>query len=164
VVNSVGRAARESILDRLVDDEVRGTADRDPTLGESVARIKASLLRDLEWLLNTRRTIEPAPASCPEVRRSVYSFGLPDVTSLSADAEGTRQLLVREIEECIRIFEPRLTQVSVVAVDTADGERRQLRFVIDGLLRMEPNPVRVLFDTVLELSSGKIVVDGESDA
>jgi type VI secretion system protein ImpF len=164
VAGETDRTVRESIIDRLIDHDVHTGADPSATWGDSVARTKRALLRDLDWLLNTRRTVEIPPPSCPEVLRSVYAFGLLDISSLSADAESTRQILVREIEECIRVFEPRLTQVRVSTVETEVGEQRQLRFVIEGLLRMEPNPVRVLFDTVLELSSGKIMVGEGLDA
>ena len=64
------------------------------------------------------------------------------------------------MEECIRIFEPRLTGVRVTPVEEKEGAQRRVRFVIEGLLRMEPNPERVLFDSVLDLASGKIQVVG----
>ena len=56
------------------------------------------MLRDLEWLLNTRRIVDPAPDACTEVQNSVYHFGLPDITSLSAESEAARLKLVRQVE------------------------------------------------------------------
>jgi len=59
------------------------------------------------------------------------------------------------------LFEPQLSNVRVT-VATADEEgRRELRFVIDGLLRMEPSPEQVVFDTVLEVTSATFEVRGE---
>jgi predicted component of type VI protein secretion system len=39
-----------------------------------------------------------------------------------------------------------------------------LRFQIEGLLRTEPAPARVFFDTTLELSRGEYEVAGETRA
>lgn len=157
------RTVRQTVLDRLLDDN-RGVGDAPLTWSESVERMKTSLLRDLEWLLNTRRSIERVPPNCPELRRSLFSYGLPDVSSLSSDSEVTRDLLMRDIEESIELFEPRLTQVRISPAEDGSPAQRRIRFVIEGLLRMEPNPERVLFDTVLELSSGKIFVGGDANA
>ena len=154
------RTVRPSIIDRLIDYDPQLAADPAISLSESIRRYKQSVQRDLEWLLNTRRTIVPVPAECGELARSTFSFGMPDITSLSSDSDTSRRQLQRDIEECIRIFEPRLTGVRVTSVDEQEGVHRRLRFVIEGLLRMEPNPERVFFDTVLDLSSGKIQVGG----
>lgn len=161
VADRAERTARPTVVDRLIDFEPRTAADPALSTNESVRRYKDAVLRDLEWLLNTRRSIIPVPEECAELRESVFLYGLPDVSSMSGDSDVTRRDLLHEIEECIRIFEPRLTGVRVSPVEESEGARRQVRFVIEGLLRMEPNPERVLFDTVLELSSGKIQVAGE---
>ena len=158
------RTVRQSILDRLVDLEPRVPADPPQPFSESVRQLKAHVLRDLEWLLNTRRIAEPAPDRFPEVQRSVYHFGLPDTTSLSGDDPTVRSLLQQQIEECLRLFEPRLSNVEVSIVASTEATRRQLRFVVDGLLRMDPNPERITFDTVLDVSSGAFSVGGATNA
>jgi len=72
---------------------------------------------------------------------------------------------VRQVEEAIELFEPRLTNVRVVTMESpARAERRQIRFHIEALLKLDPDPERVEFDTVVETSSGKILVTGESHA
>jgi type VI secretion system protein ImpF len=156
--------AQQSLIDRLVDDDPRAAADRVPGWAESVAALKTSVLRDLAWLLNTRQTPECAPAQAyPELHASLYHYGLPDTTSLSADADESRKMLVERIEQCIRLFEPRLANVRVVLREDVEGGRHRIPFVIEALLRMEPNPERVEFDTVLEVTSGEFRVAG-SDA
>ena len=119
-----------------------------------------ALLRDLEWLLNTRRVADAAPDRYPEVQRSVYHFGLPDITSLSGDSEAVRRRLLRQVEDTIETFEPRLEDVRVSPVESDDENRRRIRFVIEGVLRMEPNPEHVVFDTVLETTSGEFAIGG----
>jgi len=59
------------------------------------------------------------------------------------------------------LFEPRLSGVRVSIATTDEEGRRELRFVIDGLLRMEPSPEQVVFDTVLEVTSATFEVRGE---
>ena len=157
------RTVRLSVIDRLIDSEPGLAGDPTTTWDESVRQLKMALLRDVEWLLNTRRIPEPAPDHYPEVQRSVYHFGIPDVSSLSSDSDASRQKLQQHIEESIRIFEPRLTRVRVVP--TQEGmEGREIRFVIEALLRMDPNPERVIFDTVLETASGEFRVNGSDNA
>lgn len=159
-----GRTVRQSVLDRLIDlDPLVG--DAAPAGWEaSVRALQAAVLRDVEDLLNTRRIAEPAPDRYPETQRSVYHFGLPDVSSLSGDSEVVRRKLLRQVEECIQLFEPRLTAVRVSPVEVSDDGPRQIRYVIEALLRMEPNPERVAFDTVLEIASGTFRVSGASHA
>ncbi|HUF68954.1 MAG TPA: type VI secretion system baseplate subunit TssE [Longimicrobiales bacterium] len=151
---------RLSVLDRLAS----GT-DGAASLSESVSAMRNAVRRDLDRLLNTRRIAEPATDEFPEVQKSLYHYGLPDITSLSGDSNTARRRLVRQVEEAIELFEPRLTNVRVSGMDTpARADRRQIRFHIEALLRLDPDPERVAFDTVLETASGKISVTGEGDA
>jgi type VI secretion system protein ImpF len=71
-----------------------------------------------------------------------------------------RQRLLRFIEQTIEIFEPRLAGVRVRSVDSANSGPRILRFQIEGLLKMDPAPEQILFDTVLQLNSGEYQVKG----
>jgi len=151
---------RLSVLDRLIDTEPRLAGDRPMSWSESVSRLRDSVKRDLEWLLNTRRTPEPASDDFPEVQESVYHFGIPDISSLSRDSSETPEVLRRQIEACIRVFEPRLTAVQVRTRDASDPHH-QLHFSVHALLDIEPNPERVMFDTVLEVGSGEFSVTGD---
>jgi type VI secretion system protein ImpF len=156
---------QQSILDRLMDFSPQLRADPPISWSESVRQLRASVIRDLEWLLNSRRVLQSAPAHLPELRASVYNFGLPDLSSHSADSEATRKLLARQIEESINLFEPRLTAVQVLIPEAAAGDtKHRIRFSVDALLKMEPNPERVTFDTVLEVTSGQFQVSGNGHA
>jgi type VI secretion system protein ImpF len=160
----VERTAKNSVLDRLIDDEPRIREDRPQTWAESVAALKASVLRDLEWLLNTRRIPDPAPDIYPEVQRSTYHYGMPDLQSVSSDSDAARRQVLRQVEETIELFEPRLMSVRITPSAAGTSGRREFRLTIQALLRMEPNPERVSFDTVVDVSSGKVQVKGDSDA
>jgi type VI secretion system protein ImpF len=158
------RTVRLSLLDRLVDHKPKVSADEPMTWRQSVELLKASVRHDLEWLLNTRRIPDTAPESFEELSRSLYHYGFPDITSMGRDSRETRSRLIRQVEEAVAAFEPRLAGVRVTLNESNDDGKRQLRFLIEGLLRMEPNPERVVFDTVLEISSGEYRVKGEFGA
>jgi type VI secretion system protein ImpF len=160
----IERTVQQSLLDRLIDLDPRSSVEPAMTRAQSVRQLKASLRRDLEWLLNTRRNPEPLAEQFEELRHSVYWYGLPDITSLSRDSTEQRIWLARQIEETISAFEPRLAGVRVSIRETEGEARRELRFVIEGMLRMDPNPEQVVFDTVLELSSGEYQVGGTGGA
>src|SRR5579859_7744550 len=85
----------QSVLERLIDRDLSLDADPPPTRAQSVRQLKASLRRDLEWLLNTRRTPTPAGSEFAETEKSLYNFGLPDVTALSWDSSRDRSRLAR---------------------------------------------------------------------
>jgi type VI secretion system protein ImpF len=157
----IERTVQPSLLDRLTDYEPKNSSESRVGYLESVRHFKRGLQRDLEWLLNTRRIPTPAPDELDELGRSVYHFGLPDLTSISRDSEEARDRLLRRVEDAIAIFEPRLTNVSIGVVE-AEGEqhRRELRFHVEGTLLMDPTPEQVIFDTVLHFASGQYEVEG----
>ena len=145
----------QSILDRLMDVNQGLTPER---------QLKASLRRDLEWLLNTRRIVDPPPESLVELTRSMYDYGLPDFSSYTLSSPKDRGKLLRALETAIALFEPRLVDVKVTAVDTPTAGSRVLRFQIEGLLLKDPAPEQVSFDTVLQLANGEYQVKGERSA
>jgi type VI secretion system protein ImpF len=161
---SLDRSVQQSLLDRLIDLDPKTTTEAPLSWTRSVQQLKASLRRDLESLLNTRRIPTPAPEAFEELPHSLYYFGFPDITSMGRDSKDVRVRLMRQVEETIATFEPRLAAVKVSLAETDDEGRRQLRFLIEGLLRMEPNPEQVVFDTVLEISSGEYHVKGDASA
>jgi len=150
-----------SLLDRLIDLSPDAGIDPPANRSQSVRQLKASLRRDLEWLLNTRRIPDEVPETYEELFRSLYNYGLPDVTSMGLNSPRDRQRLLRLVEQTIEIFEPRLTGVRVHAVENTSAGPRILRFQSEALLKMDPAPEQVLFGTVLQLNSGEYLVKGD---
>jgi type VI secretion system protein ImpF len=148
-----------SALDRLIDQEPERKLEPPLSRAQSVRELKAAVRRDLEWLLNTRRTIEKSPASLKELEHSLYNYGLPDVSSLYLRSPKDQANLLEAIKTAIDFFEPRLLNTKVTLEPAAD-DTRVLRFGIEGLLRMDPAPEHVFFDTVLEPMSGQYQVKG----
>jgi type VI secretion system protein ImpF len=154
----------QSVLERLIDRAPELAADPPVTRAQSVRQLKNALRRDLEWLLNTRRSPEPAGPEYVETQNSLFNFGLPDVTSLGWDSENDRGKLARMIHETVARFEPRITRLNVIPLESSAATRHVLRFQIEGWLEMDPAPERITFDTVLQLSSGQCQVKGDSNA
>lgn len=157
------RPVQQSVLDRLMDQDP-GSADEFMGRAHSVRMLKAAVRRDLEWLLNTRSVAVAPPEGLHEVKDSLYTFGLGDVTSLSADDPKARARLRSMIEQSIALFEPRLNAVQVQETERREGDARQIRFSIHAVLRMDPSPERVTFDTVLDLASGQYSIQGDYSA
>jgi type VI secretion system protein ImpF len=124
---------------------------------QSLRELRAALRRDLEWLFNTRSTIEDLPESLREVERSVYNYGVLDITSLSLHSSKDQEFMAKCLKTAINFFEPRLTAVRIT-IEPSPGVARGIHFSIEGLLRMDPAPEPVFFDTVLEPSRGEYKV------
>lgn len=148
-----------SVLDRLIDRDPKTHSETPFTRAQSLRELRIGLKRDLEWLLNTRKTIEPAPESARETVRSVYHYGFADISSKSVLSGRDQSDLIRDMEAAIAIFEPRLKRAKV-RMEPVEGSYRTLKFVIEGLLCMDPAPEPVRFDTVLELGKGEYEIKG----
>ena len=146
-----------SVLDRLIDQEPDRKQEPSMSRAQSLRELRAALRRDLEWLFNTRCTIEEPPESLGEVERSVYNYGIQDPSSLSLRSPKDQEYLAKSIKNAITFFEPRLQAVKVTIEPSAE-DIRGIHFSIEGLLRMDPAPEPVFFDTLLEPSSGEYKV------
>jgi type VI secretion system protein ImpF len=153
-----------SVLDRLIDLEPENRMENPLSRAQSVRLLKNSVRRDLEWLLNTRRIADLPDESLKEVNRSTYTYGLPDLSSVSVGSSGDRNRLVRNLLATINLFEPRLANVRLVLVETPDSGKKDVRLRIEAMLRMDPVPEPISFDTVIELKSGSCHLSGGDDA
>lgn len=158
------QTVEQSLLERLIDLEPKNAVEQPLTRSQSVRQLKASLRRDLEWLLNTRRTPEAVGHEFQELEKSLFNYGLPDLTSLNWESMNDRTHLSRMIETLISTFEPRLQRVRVSAIGEVSATQNVLRFQIEGMLDMNPAPERISFDTVLQLTSGEYQVKGDPSA
>ena len=153
-------AVQPPLLDRLIDLEPL-SGDPQQTRAAAVRSLREALRRDLEWLLNTRRTPLDLTKSFEELPLSVFNYGLPDFSALSANAPKDRQKLLAELERTISLFEPRLRNVRVVLVEGSGVGTRMLRFQIEGSLQVDPSPEHISFDGELQLASGEYQLRGE---
>lgn len=147
------RTVQQSLLDRLIDHDPGTRVDAPITRAESLRRLRASVRRDVEWLLNTVRTGE-VPEGYHELKKSVYAYGLPDISSMSLESAQDGERLLRALEASISMFEPRLTNVRVTCDEKISRQRTAIDFHVEALLMIEPAPERISFDTVFEVARG----------
>jgi type VI secretion system protein ImpF len=146
------------LLDRLMDDEPDRPADRAVSPAETLARLRRSVHRDLEALLNARRPWRTVPEKLAALRLSPLAFGMPDFTAGAYNDRRQREVLRQEIEQTIRRFEPRLAQVQVRLGDSSGPLGATLRLTIDALLRTHPAPEPIAFDTTVDTTTADVVL------
>ncbi len=145
---------RLPLLDRLMDDRPDRLEEEPLKLSEAVDRLRLSVRRDLEALLNARRRRWPLPARAPELALSPLGYGIPDATAGSYALPERREALALEVERMIRRFEPRLHAVKVTLREGGDELDRTLRLRVDALLHAEP----ISFETLIEAVSHEVRV------
>jgi type VI secretion system protein ImpF len=138
-----------SVLDRLID----AARDSDARPWYGLDQMVDSVQRDLEELLNTRQSHDESVREFPEVQRSMATYGLPDLTAMTAVTSHQREQIGRSIEEVVACMEPRLKHVRAVLLNSGDNKLRSLRYRIEAKLNVDPAP-EVAFDTTLELATG----------
>ncbi len=127
----------------------------------SLRELRASVARDIETLLNTRRELLfDVPPDMEEVRKSILMFGLPDFTHYSLLNPQDRKSLRRAVEETLATFEPRLKSVRVT-LEARDKYDMTLRFRIDALLRTDPAPEPIMLDASLSVVNSQYTVRGD---
>src|SRR5690349_4403102 len=84
-----------SILDRLIDREPKVSTEPPAGRSQLLEQLKASVKRDLEWLLNTKQSIVKLPVGSGHLARSLLTYGVPDFTTasltLSSDQDQVRR-------------------------------------------------------------------------
>jgi type VI secretion system protein ImpF len=149
-----------SLLDRLTDDEpghLKESADKRVL---SLTQLKASVLRDLAWLLNTTSLLDADATLHTPAGTSVINYGLPALAGHSASSIDINAL-ESLIHQAIATFEPRILRSTLrVRARSAPGEMNHnaLSFEIEGDLWAQPMPLRLLLQTDLDLESGHVRV------
>lgn len=148
---------QSSLLDRLIDQEPATTREPVQNRNPSLAQVRKSVMRDLENLLNTRRTIQPVPEANAHLEASLFTYGLRDFTSLNPRSPSVRIQIRQEIERTITLFEPRLKNLTV-RFDVPGESERNLRFRVTALLVVTPLSEPVAFDTYLDINRGEYFI------
>jgi type VI secretion system lysozyme-like protein len=141
-----------SLIDRLT------TRDEPAQIGsrQESELTEASIIRDLEMLLNTRREEFLVPAEFEETSASIVNFGIPDIAKCGSLRSGPEQVkLCRWIEEAIRNFEPRLRNITVRVIDR-ENVSPLLRFRIEA--KAEFSSGRMVFDLGLKRDTGELAI------
>jgi type VI secretion system protein ImpF len=147
-----------SLLDRLTDDEPYKQVESREQRVLSAQKLKQSVVRDLEWLLNAgclESTLDLA--AYPQVRDSVLNYGIPDLTGTTA-SDLDPATLERMLRKRIMDFEPRLLPKSLRIHVTNLEAHNTIVIEIEGELWSQPIPERLYLKTILDLELGDFQV------
>lgn len=153
-----------ALLDRLIDDEPDKPVEAREARLITVRRLRAAVLRDLEWLFNSTRisAAELDPVEFPHAARSTLSFGLPALAGNTASGIDVG-LLESQIRESIIDFEPRMVastlKVQALLAGKAMDHHNQIQVEIRGSLWSVPVPIEILLRTNVDLESGEIRIE-----
>jgi type VI secretion system protein ImpF len=143
----------DSVLDRLLAPVGSG-----PPRPAGLAELRASVHRDLEALLNTRRRCRSWPAELGELDSSLLAYGVPDFTGTDLVTTAAQDAYCRVLERTIRRFEPRFVTVKVERLANLDALDSTLRFRISALMYAEPAPEPLVLDSALDPATRSIAV------
>ena len=146
-----------SILDRLVDHDPGVSSEPVQHRFLDIRQIKASVIRDLENLLNTRRNILSPGPEYHQLNSSLFVYGLGDFTAKNPRSPSVHNRLRTDVEKAIARFEPRLKNVKV-QIDVEGDKQSNVRFHINALLVVEPEVEPVSFDTYFDTNRGEYVI------
>jgi type VI secretion system protein ImpF len=149
------------LLDRLTDDQPAQAKESREKYVLSPRQLKASLLRDLAWLLNT-----PAPTEAegivefPNAAASVLNYGVPDLTGKAASGV-PGSALERNLLKAVQAFEPRLEKRSVsvrLMTDEETANPNQIALEIRGEIVANPLPDPLYIKTEVDLETGQFAL------
>lgn len=142
-----------SLLDRLLDDRPFQTAEPAVQRTCSLAEYKASIVRDLEVLVNTRQSLVAAElAGFSQLGGSILEYGMPDFISRSVLDPHDRRLIQQQLERAISTGDRRFRRVRVQLLAQQNGHR-MLTFRVDAVLRLQDISRQVSFDAVLQVNT-----------
>ena len=150
-----------SLLDRLLDDEPGAAQESRDRRVLSLPQLRAAVLRDLIWLLNTSCQTADDMAGLREVERSVLNYGVPSLAGRMLSG-----LKVLEIEQAItraiERYEPRILSRSLrvhVVAEQATNRPNQLVMEIEGELWAQPLPESLYIRTAVDLETGHFTLE-----
>jgi len=164
--SSRGQPLLPSVLDRLLHPDPgsggkgRGAALREHRREHRQRDLKECIRRDLEDLLNTRWRASSWPPGLEELETSLVNYGIPDFTGANLGSPTNQEEFRRVLERVIRRYEPRFKSVKVQLLKNPDPMDRALRFRIEALLRTEPAPEPVVFDSELKPITASFEIKG----
>lgn len=150
-----------SLLDRLTDTNRGAKRDGPDTQALSIAQLRAAVLRDLGWLMNTTNldSLDDL-VDHPRIKQSTLNYGIPGLSGLIENSSRARAL-EDELATAIRNFEPRIRSdtVKVRARGASEnGGMRALVFEISGELWAQPVPVQLFVETKIDVETRTAIV------
>jgi len=146
-----------SLLDRLTDNSPKTETESREERVLSFRQLRKSVIRDLEWMLNTGHLETTQDLSeYPEVRRSVLNYGIPDIAGATASSMDAYQLELA-LRQAILDFEPRILPHNLRIQIIRDDKEMSINSIIleiEGEVWGQPVPEHLYLKTVLDLELG----------
>lgn len=149
------------LLDRLTDDAPQQRQEASSHRVFTPERVRAAVLRDLEWLLNCHGRLHPNDRQTwPELVGTTIDYGVEDVTGRNLRDEDLSDLEV-VLSAAIRSFEPRIdpATVRVTLRRLEAGAESTFGVEINGMLRLRHMEEEIVFRTYLDAETGRFRVE-----
>ena len=155
-----------ALLDRLTDNAPLQRTEAPDAQAIGGERLRAAVLRDLAWLLNTANAEDGRIdwSTFDEARASVLNYGMRPLAGKQMSGL-ERMEIEASMREAILRFEPRLLPQSVEIRSLAELDARHgalaqrqnvLAFEIKGTLWLSPYPVELVLRSDLDLETGAV--------
>jgi type VI secretion system protein ImpF len=145
-------AAPALLFDRLADRDLAVPHEAVPLRTLDGEQLRASVLRELSDLLNTRCPFTPA-----ELRgrgRTALEYGLPDVSPSTPASGAAQDEVAARMQAAIAAYEPRLRQARVT-VRAVEGRPLELLAQVQAVLAAGTAPVPVQFTLRVGAPAGR---------
>ena len=148
-----------SLLDRLTDENPGHQVESKTKRVLSLQQLRASVNRDLAWLLNSGNLDSVQDLSAyPEVARSVINFGMPNLAGLNTE-DLVIPALEQRLKQAILDFEPRILKNTLTVqlkVNKDNMTRNAITFTIEGELWAQPVPIQIYLNTEMDMVTGLV--------
>lgn len=156
-----------ALLDRLCDDARSNPNEANDQRVMSKQQLRAAVLRDLSWLLNSVQPLTGLAERYPVAVDSVLNYGLPSISGQLASRIDIGDL-ERNIRDAMLRFEPRILaetlEVRAVEFENVLETHNVIEFEIRGFLWAQPVPLELLLRTQLDLEVGQVLIRDASGA
>lgn len=150
-----------SLLDRLIDNEPAVSVESRDRRVLSFSQLRAAVLRDLVWLLNTACQRPADIDGMREVEKSVLNFGVPSLTGRTVS--GLRAIdIEQDLTRAIERYEPRILPRSLhvrVITEEKHGKPNTLVMEIEGEIWAQPLPEPLYIRTAVDLETGHFTLE-----
>ncbi len=146
------RLVRSSLLDRLFEKYATTAIDYRSLKSHAIEEYKRSIIRDLNFLFNTRSTTPADEYDKSDL--SVVDYGIPDFSHYTLESESDRILLVKRVLKAIKYFEPRLENIEVYIHPELNDEK-SFSILINAYLIVETVSYQVSFTSKNHIESGQ---------
>ena len=151
-----------ALLDRMADHEPSRKTEGLSNRVMDKTQFRASVLRDLTWLLNTINAESLIDFDAAErAQASALNYGVPPLSGQQLAMDDWAQV-EEMIATAITNFEPRILpdslSVKVLPGDSSYALHNQLAMEIKGQLWCEPYPLELLLRSQIDLENGQIQI------